>query len=139
MKYTTKTVIGTVSMLMIVGMITSFVSSSETYFFGQKNVAGKVALRPVRNRSTAQNLQASILTSDVGIQATAAVEAAPDAKVSSVRLQKTTPKVQPAPRSCSEQNLYTYLGQDNGSLLYGMCIPCPMNKFNVQQKVCTQN
>lgn len=125
MKYTTKTVIGTISTLMIVGMITSFVASSETYFFGQKKSEARVTLRAVKKSVSPTYAQASLLTSD---RASTAV----------VRTAKK-PRVAAAPRSCTDQNLYTYTGADNGSLLYGMCIPCPMNKFNTQEKSCSQN
>ncbi len=131
MKYTTKTVVGTISALMIVGMITSFVSSSETYFFGQKSLDGTISLRAVPHRSIAQDLQTSVLTTE------SIDTAAPrERKLPRVPTPRTT---QSAPRSCSEQNLYTYTGADNGSLLYGMCIPCPMTAFDVQKKTCTLN
>ncbi len=133
MKHTTKIVIGTVTSLMVVGMITSFAVSSQTYFFGQKNIDSKVALRPVANRSIASELQTSILTNDNSTNL-----ASSDQKSLPTEERQTMRKREVAPKTCSEQNLYTYLGNDNGSLLYGMCIPCPMNKFNVQQKVCAQ-
>lgn len=43
-----------------------------------------------------------------------------------------------APVSCEGQDQFTYTGSDNGNLLYGSCIPCAMNKFNVQSKTCSK-
>lgn len=126
-KPTTKTVIGTISTLMVLGMIVSFVNGTETYYHGRE-----VSLRtrvPVRSsiKSEASYMQASILSAGTEKKITVP-------KVQPIKARQTVAPM--IPLSCEAQHLYTYTGKDQNGVFVGSCIPCEMNKFNVQTKAC---
>lgn len=136
-KPTTKTVVATVSTLMAIGMIVSFVNGTDTYYRGHE-----VARRPrVQTRTattvpTANYFQTSVLSA--GTERKTQKSNNNEQTNSKIQLPKIEIPVAPMiPMSCQEQHLYTYTGKDSNGVFFGSCIPCEMNKFNVQTKSCS--
>lgn len=169
MRATTKTIIGSVSTLMFIGMTVSLLSSSDTYYVGRIKVGESSIARELPR----QFASASVLMSDGDIASTSMetkneeeqseeeqvprtvsmkknnIAKQPTPLIKRKRVHMTETKNIPEvpinaskptimPVSCEEQKMYTYRGPDTEKILYGSCIPCIPNKFNVQSNMCTQ-